>query len=246
MNSGFYAATTGLIAKMQALDVAANNLANIGTTGFKQQREFYRTLQNQMAAGSPTPTTQINRAINSFGVLGGARLDLSTGSLEHTGNDLDAAIEGPGFFTVQGPTGTAYTRGGSFLLGPHGELLTGGGDAVIGKNGPIKLPPGQTTIDDTGNISVNGTVVDQLHIAEFSAPPTILGSTLFQAPASGEQPATHSTVRPGYLEASNINAIAGSTSLVTIQRQAEMMQKALTIFNTDFNKTATDELAKVG
>ena len=246
MNSGFYAATAGLIAKMQALDVAANNLANVGTTGFKAQREFYRTLQTQMANGQSAATGQINRAINNFGVLGGARVDMSAGSLDRTGNDLDAAIDGPGFFTVRSPAGTSYTRNGSFLLGPHGELLTGGGDAVIGKNGPIKLPPGQVSIEANGSISVNGNVVDQLHIAEFKDAPTMIGATLFQAPASGEQPATQSSVRQGFLEASNINAIAGGTSLVMLQRQAEMLQKALSIFNTDFNKTATDEIAKVG
>jgi flagellar basal-body rod protein FlgF/flagellar basal-body rod protein FlgG len=244
VNSGFYAATTGLIAKMQALDVAANNLANVGTTGFKAQREFYRTLQTQLA--QPGPTGQINQAINNFGVLGGAKTDMSAGSLDHTGNDLDAALAGPGFFTVKGPAGTAYTRNGAFLLGPHGELLTGAGDAVIGKDGPIKLPPGQVSIDTTGSISVNGTVVDQLHIAEFKDAPNLLGATMFQAPASGEQPPTQSTVRQGFLEASNINSIAGGTGLVMLQRSAEMMQKALSIFNTDFNKTATDEIAKVG
>ena len=257
MNSGFYAATAGLIARTQALDVAANNLANVGTTGFKAQREFYRALQANLdpttatAAGGPISSRRamgpINQAINNFGVLGGATTDLSTGSLDRTGNDMDAAIEGPGFFTLSTPTGARYTRNGSFSVGPHGELLTASGEAVVGKDGPIKLPPGQVSIGGSGDITVNGNIVDRLHIAEFakSTPPLQIGGSMFEAPSAGELPAaSHSSVRQGYLEASNLNAVAGGTGLVVIQRQAEMLQKALSIFHNDFNKTAIDEVGK--
>jgi flagellar basal-body rod protein FlgF len=256
VNSGFYAATAGLIARMQALDVAANNLANSGTTAFKSQREFYRTLQANMnpataslAGGTPSghPISSINRAINNFGVLGGAKTDLSRGSLDRTGNDMDAAIDGPGFFTLETPSGTRYTRNGSFSIGPHGELLSASGDPLVGKNGPIQLPPGQVSIGAGGDISVNGKAVDQLHIAEFaqSAPPLQLGSSVFEAPAAGELPAaSNSSVRQGFLEGSNMNTVTGGAGLVLIQRQAEMLQKALTIFNSEFNKTATEEVAR--
>ncbi len=231
---------------MQALDVAANNLANVGTTGFKAQREFYRSLQAAGWSGSlMVANAGINRAINNFGVLGGATVDLSPGSFERTNGDLDAAIDGPGFFTIQNASGTHYTRNGQFSLGPHGELLTAGGEAVVGKNGPIRLPPGQISIGAQGDISVNGTLIDQLHIAEFEERPVPLGATLFDAPGGGERPAAQSNVRQGFLEASNMNVIAGSAGLVELQRQAEMMQKALSIFHTEFNKTAAEEIAKV-
>ena len=257
MNSGFYAATTGLMAKMQALDVAANNLANSGTTGFKAQKEFYSAMQAQLASATATlaggasrmspATSAINQAVNSFGVLGGAKTDFSAGSLEHTGNDLDLAIAGPGFITVAGPSGTAYTRNGSLTLGPHGELLSSSGDAVLGKNGPIQLPQGQMSVGSDGSITVNGQDIDQIQIAEFdkSTPPLSLGGAMFiAAPGATAQAASNSSVQQGFLEASNMNTIGGSVGLVSLQRGAEMLEKALTMFNTDFNKTVIEEVAK--
>jgi flagellar basal-body rod protein FlgF len=257
VNSGFYAATTGLMARLQALDVAANNLANSGATGFKAQRAFYSTLSANMAAPTATlaggvprqspATVAINQAVNNFGVLGGATVDFSAGSLDHTGNELDMAVDGPGFFTIAGPNGTAYTRNGSFTLGAHGELLTSNGDAVLGKNGPIQLPPGQVSVGSDGSITVNGKAVDQIQVAEFdkSTPPMALGASLFVAtPGAPAKPAAASSVRQGFLEGSNMNTIAGGVGLVELQRSAEMLQKALTIFHTEFNRTVTEDIAK--
>jgi len=261
VNSGFYAATTGLIAKMQALDVAANNLANSGATGFKAQREFYSAMQAQLATGAPGATATlaggaphhsvvsnaINHAVNNFVVLGGSTTDFSSGSLAHTGSDTDIAINGPGFIAVSTPSGTAYTRNGSLSLGPNGELLSAGGGAVLGKNGPIQVPPGQMSIGSDGSITVNGTAVDQIQIVEFdkSTPPVALGGSLFAAaPGATATVATNSTVQQGFLEESNMNVVNGSVGLIELQRGAEMLQKALAMFNTDFNKTAIDQVAK--
>jgi flagellar basal-body rod protein FlgF/flagellar basal-body rod protein FlgG len=89
MNSGFYSAYTGFAARLDALDVIANNLANASTSGFKSQREFYRSFSAWL---QPSLTTPINQAVNRFGVLGGARLDISQGTVEPTGNDTDLAL----------------------------------------------------------------------------------------------------------------------------------------------------------
>ena len=257
MNSGFYAATTGLMAKFQALDVAANNLANSSTTGFKAQKEFYSAMQAQLASPSvsmaggaarQTPVSNaINQAVNNFSVLGGAKTDFSAGSLENTGNEMDVALNGPGFITVAAPSGTAYTRNGSLALGPNGELLSSSGAAVLGKNGPIQLPPGQVSIGSDGTVSVNGTPVDQIQLAEFgkTTPPLQVGASLFvAAPGAAAQPAAASTLLQGFLEGSNMNVIGGSVGLVGLQRNAEMLEKALTMFNNDFNRTAIEQIAK--
>src|ERR1051326_2675718 len=98
MNSGYYAAFAGLQAKTQALEVAANNLANASTPGYKAQQEFYRSYES---SAKGRPLSPLNHAINDFGVLGGASLDLRSGNLELTGNNLDLALEGSGFFVVQ-------------------------------------------------------------------------------------------------------------------------------------------------
>ncbi len=98
MDSGSYAALTGLLAGTEALDLTANNLANISTTGYKAQREFYQSLVARLGNSNPQQLSPLNKAINDYGVLGGATVDMQSGNLERTGNDLDLAIEGSGFF----------------------------------------------------------------------------------------------------------------------------------------------------
>src|ERR1700731_906196 len=102
MDSGFYSTYSGFAARMDELEIVANNLANVNTAGFKSQREFYRSFTASLLAQSPPPlmmtvSEAVHRAANQFGVLGGTRLDLSQGTLEMTGNDTDVALEGPGF-----------------------------------------------------------------------------------------------------------------------------------------------------
>src|SRR6202451_262245 len=119
-DSGYYAACAGLIARTDALDVAANNLANINSTGYKAQREYFSSLVADGAANS----NPLNKAVNNYGVLGGARVDIAPGNMEHTSNDLDLAVEGTAFFAVQTRNGKRYTRDGNFKLSSDGQLQT--------------------------------------------------------------------------------------------------------------------------
>src|SRR5690349_10545484 len=121
MDSGFYAACTALMARSQALDMVANNLANSSTPGYRAQHDVFGSL---LATASALPVSAINKAINSYGVLGGTSLDLSQGNMEHTGNDLDLAIQGPGFFSVKTAGGDVFTRNGNFHVSPQGQLVT--------------------------------------------------------------------------------------------------------------------------
>ncbi len=98
MNSGLYAACAGLLARTQALDLAANNLANVNTTGYKAQ---IPTFTSQLASADSLRRNPIAQAVNDFGVLGGSRMDLGQGSLERTGSDFDFALQGEGWFAVQ-------------------------------------------------------------------------------------------------------------------------------------------------
>src|SRR5271169_277882 len=113
MDSGFYSAFTGLAARMQSLDLVANNLANVNTAGYKAQKEFYRDFTASLNNRWLTP---VNLAINDFGLVGGSRVDLSSGALQTTGNDTDMAIDGSGFFVVNTKGGLRYTRNGNFSL----------------------------------------------------------------------------------------------------------------------------------
>jgi flagellar basal-body rod protein FlgF/flagellar basal-body rod protein FlgG len=241
MNNGIYAASAGLLARTQELDVAANNLANANTGGFRGERVSFRT---QMMTASQNTYT---RAVSSFGVLGTAHTDFSQGSLEQTGNPLDIAIEGSGFFTVQAPNGVQYTRNGAFHLTKSGGLVTAQDLPVLGDKGPITLPQGDSEISSSGLISVNGDVAGQLKLVDFDSnvPLTSLGGAYYSAPSAAGTPATEFTVRQGSLESSNINPVESAVGLIEMQRNAEMMQRALTTFHTEFNRIAAEDLPKV-
>jgi flagellar basal-body rod protein FlgF len=245
MDSGFYSAFTGLAARMQSLDLLANNLANVNTVGYKTQREFYRAFAASLNNGG---MTRVNQAINDFGLLGGARLDLSAGALQTTGNDTDVALDGSGFFVVGTQGGLRYTRNGNFSLNSTRQLVDPQGHPVQGQDGPIQVPSGNSlTISTDGSISIDGALVAQLKVVDF-APGTQLapeGNTDFVAPADAKPIASTAQVRQDMLEASNSDPITSAVSLIDLQRNAEMMQRALTIFNTDFNQTAVQELPRV-
>jgi flagellar basal-body rod protein FlgF/flagellar basal-body rod protein FlgG len=244
MNSGYYAALTGLVAKMDALNVVSSNLANTSTAGYKAQREFYKSLTASM--NGTAPKGSINRAINNYGVMGGATVSLESGALQKTGNDLDLAVEGAGFFAVQTAAGVRYTRNGSFRTDSNGNLVSPGGDPVLGEAGPITLTSGKVSISQDGTISQKGGVLAQLKIVDFAAGQlTPQGNSLYSAPQGAEMPVTDPHVRQGMIEGSNMDPVNGTVQLIMVQRNAEMLQKALQIFNNDFNKTAAEEIARV-
>lgn len=244
MDSGFYSAFTGLAARMQSLDLLANNLANVNTAGYKSEKEFYRAYTASLRNQGLSP---VNQAINDYGLMGGARVDLTAGSLQTTGNDTDLALDGSGFFVVQTKAGMRYTRNGTFQLNTQRQLVDGEGNLVQGQNGPIQVPSGKLNISADGTVSVDGAVLTQLKLVDF-APGTQLspeGSSNFAVPANAQTIPVTGQVRQGMLEASNSDPVTGAVALISIQRNAEMMQRALSIFNTDFNQTAVQELPRV-
>jgi flagellar basal-body rod protein FlgF/flagellar basal-body rod protein FlgG len=245
MDSGLYAACTGLVARTQALDTIANNLANASTVGYRAEHNVFSSVL--ASAGSATDSA-LNQAINSFGMLSGTTLDQTQGALQKTGNDHDLGIEGPGYFVVQTANGPVYTRNGAFQVSSRGQLVTAAGDAVMGEKGVITMVPGAVSISADGTISSNGAISGKLRVVEFPAGTqlTSVGSTYYSAPANTAAPATESNVRQGMLESSNVNPISSMVELVTAQRSAEMMQRALSMFNSEIDKTATQDLPKVG
>jgi len=244
MDSGYYAAAAGLAAQLQALDLIAHNMANLGTTGYRRQQATFRSL---VAGNSSVAWNPLNAAINNFGVLSGSRVDLTPASLIPTGNPLDLGIAGSGFFVVQSANGPIYTRNGSFQVSSTGQLVTSAGDAVLGEQGPITLPNGNIMVSPDGTISVNGAVVAKIRIAEFTpdANLTAVGDSSYAAPADAALTAANSSVRQGMLESANVSPVASTVELITVQRNAEMMQRALGIFDSQFNQTAVQDLPRV-
>jgi flagellar basal-body rod protein FlgF/flagellar basal-body rod protein FlgG len=245
MDSGYYAAMTGLVARGQALDMAAANLANAQTPGYRAEREFFRSV----LLGPDAQNSQLGQTVNNYGLLGGDILNLAQGSLQQTGNPLDLALEGPGFFAIETANGLRYTRDGSFHRSPRGLLVTAANESVLSSTGQsIPIPPGEISIGGDGLLSVAGGVVATIGVSTF-APGTQLtaeGANRYVAPdgVSAKQ-SNNTAVHQGAIEASNQDVVQGTMDLIVMQRQAEMMQKALTIFHTDFNKFATEDLPRV-
>lgn len=244
MDSGYYAACTALISRMQALDTIASNLANSSTAGYRAEHNVFSSVLASKGAASETA---LNQAINNFGILSGTTLDQRQGALQKTGNELDLGIEGPGYFVVQTPNGPMYTRNGAFQVSTNGQLITAHGDAVMGDNGVITMMPGPVSISANGTISSNGALSGKLKVVEFPAGTQMssVGDTYYSAPANTAVPAAASNVRQGMIESSNVNPVENMVELVTAQRSAEMMQRALSMFNSEIDKTAAQDLPKV-
>jgi len=245
MDSGYYAALTGLMARTQALDTAAANLANAQTPGYRAEREYFRSV----LLGPDGADSQLGQTVNNYGLLGGDRLNLGQGALQQTGNPLDLAIEGQGFFSVQAALGVRYTRDGSFHRSQVGQLVTEAGEPVLSSSGQqISVPPGDIAVGADGVLSVAGGAVATIGVFTFPANVqlTAEGANRYAAPP-GVKPAMARdiTVHQGEIESANEDAIHGTLDLIVMQRQAEMMQKALTLFHTEFNKFATEDLPRI-
>jgi flagellar basal-body rod protein FlgF/flagellar basal-body rod protein FlgG len=257
VDSGFYAACAGLQAQSQALDVVAHNLANLNTAGFRGDQATFRSLLTVSRPGDPNVLSNVvnsvlNSATNNFGVLEGTHMDMTAGNLETTGNPLDVGIEGGGFFAIQTARGIRYTRNGSFQVSSSGVLVTKAGDPVLGDpalgaRGVINVPAGPVSIASDGTLSVRGAVAGSIHLVGF-APGTKLtseGETLLAAPEGSAKPVPKAAIRQGVIETSNVNSISAVVTLIGVQRQAEMLQRAMTLFDNEFNRIASTDLARV-
>ncbi len=245
MDSGLYAACAGLMARTEQLDTVASNLANSSSAGFRGQKNVFGTVLAQ--ASHHGRFSALNQATNSYGVLSGTALDQTQGTLTTTGNSLDVALEGPGYFKVQTANGVAYTRNGSFRLSSSGQLSTASGDAVLGVNGPLSLPNGAATISADGTISSSGAIVGKLKVVNFppETVPVSQGDAYYAAPVDQEQPVPTTAVRQGSLESSNVSPVSGVVELINAQRAAETMRRVLSMLDSEMDKTAAQDLPRV-
>jgi flagellar basal-body rod protein FlgF len=251
MDSGLYAAYTGLLARTQALDTAANNLSNAGTNGFRAQRDYFSGVLAGGLDQDPATASQVGQSVNGFGVLGGNRLDLGQGELQHTGNPLDLALEGQGFFAIQTANGVRYTRDGAFSRSSTGVLQSSEGEPVLDTNQKsITIPTGEIRVSADGSISVStvdgSALVGKVGVFDFADTSVLTAEGANRFSSNGAKPIAGSAlIEEGAIEGANEDAVHGTMQLVLVQRQAEMMQKALSVFNNDFDKTASEDLPRV-
>lgn len=236
-------AASGMRARMESLEMLANNLANAATGGFKGDREFYSLYispEAQDGAASPAETLP---------VVERHWTDLSPGTLRATGNQLDVALTGAGFFAVDGPSGPLYTRNGGFRLAGDGTLIAAGGYPVRNAGGgrlrlDAALP---VSIGPDGTVRQREQVVGRIEIVDFASPAVLAkqGNNYFRA-APGAQPAASSAqVHQGSLEDSNVSAPEAAVRLVALMRQFEMLQKAVAV-GGEMNRRAVEEVARPG
>ena len=244
MDSLTATAASGLRARMESLDMLANNLANAGAAGYKADREFYAIYADAEAVQAAN--AGISRHVGVQPVIDRPWVDLSQATLQHTGSPLDLALSGPGFFAVNGATGTLYTRNGSFQVNTAGEVMTGEGHKLRLRNGgTLKIDPTlPIEVGEDAWVRQQGALLGQLEITEFRGPDVLrkAGSSYFQAGAAGVESAA-TQVHQGKLEASNVAPAQSAVRLVGILRQFEMLQRAIAI-GGDMNRKAVEEVAK--
>lgn len=222
-------------ARMESLDMLANNIANSGTVGFKTDKEFYSLYQQELP------------------VIQKQWTDFSQGTLTPTGNPLDLGLSGNGFFALNSPKGTVYTRGGQFQISKSNQLQTADGYTlrdVLNNGQPITVDPSQPVdIAKDGTVQQSGETVGQIEIGGIDNPAQALsklGSSYFvfstQPAQTTPDPATE--IHQGTLEQSNVPVADAAVRLVSIMRQFEMLQKAMTV-GADMDKQATEQVAKV-
>ena len=248
-------ALTGMQQDMDHLDRAAQNMVNMATPGYKREvalaRPFVTMLDNITAAADGATTVDVAAAMTRPLVL----VDTSSGSLKTTGQPLDIALSGDGFFEISTPQGTAYTRQGNFSVDASGRLVTASGDAVMGKSGEIRLVTRTPVVDAAGNItepnapagsatSSDGSPVAQIKVVRFDDTRQMqhLGAGLL---SSGTNPkaVTDVTARvhQGQLEASNTNTMQEMVQVMQTMRHFESMQKIAQGYD-DLLSTAINKL----
>ncbi len=212
MDQGFQYLTTAARYGEARLAVVSNNLANANTPGFKADRLAF----SEVLDGA-------NRSVKMSQYT-----DFDSGAIQHTGNPLDVAIDGDGFFVVDTPDGQRFTRDGGFQLGADGMLVTASGFPVLGDGGPLLIDPqaGQVTVRKDGTVSANGIQVGRLSIVRFDgADPVKAGGNLWTG--QGEVPVENPKVVPGAIERANVEAIQEMTRMIEISRGYETYQKMI-------------------
>lgn len=245
MVRGLYTAAAGSVVAQSNVDVIANNLANVNTSGFKRtlmQIEsvpkmalFRDQVDPGHAPGSRNDGVAVRTPVGALGF--GSRIYdtpavFEQGPIQQTGNVMDFALSGPGFFAVRDATGaTRYTRAGSFVQNAQNRIVTTDGDAVLGANGqPLTLQPQKTlSVDKQGNVFSDGAPVGQLAVFEFKNLTTLRPQGADKFINSGAAPvrATQTTVLQGAQEKSNAAVIPAMVGLIANERWFDVNQKMI-------------------
>ncbi len=231
-------------ALMRKMEVAANNMANISTIGYKAESVLFQPFEKKPASIIERPTTV--DFVRDYTIS----RDFRAGALQRTDNPLDVALTGDGFFTVQGRNGPTYSRDGRFTLDPNGRLINHNGSAVLDNNGAeINIDPrdGQIIIAKDGSIKQNGPVIATIGIVNFERPGALkkTGDNLYEAPQGVNPiPAESFELVQGMVEGSNVVPVRQLTEIMEISRAFESAAR-LQKQTEDLRSRAIERLARV-
>ncbi len=225
MIDGIELASSGLDGYASVQETIARNLANANTVGFKKNMISFKTVMTG-ADGAKTSTLQTDNGI-----------DYSHGSLKHTGNTFNVAIDGDGFFALETANGMRYTRNGQFQLSNINEIITDTGAKVLGQNGPIVIPKGggEILIDKKGIIKVNEKEIGRLMITNFNDLSKLVptGNSTYIAPEDSIDDTGEAkfNVAQGYLESSNVSVVTEMVDMITNMRSYEASNNVIKTFS---------------
>lgn len=245
MENSFLVGLSQQMVANRAMEVIANNLANLSTPAFKRESIQFEEFV------VPVPATEAeggNTVDVSFVLDRGIARDLSNGRFEQTGNTLDLAIAGPGYFAVETPDGERYTRNGHFTLDEQGRVVTEEGYQVQSEGGAIALQPqdGDLQVGPDGSLSTSLQLLGKLRIVEFADERGLrkTGASLYDAGGQTAQAATAARVRQGMVEKSNVEPVIEITRMIEIMR-AYQASAELTKSGEDLLRQAIEKLGTV-
>ena len=238
MNRAIYPILSGALAQERQMQVFANNMANVNTAGFKQDNQAFEAVMARVQVATPVfahpvgfgqqigirPSGPVERV---FVAPHAVRTSFEAGRIRITGNPLDTAIQGSGFFEIKTPQGVRYTRSGMFSLDSQRRLVTNLGYPVMGTKGEIKVPPGAIQVSVQGAIDVDGKSVATLKVMDFPVDhmPQKHFEGLFASDSA--QPAKNPQVQGGHIEESNVNPIGEMVKMIQGMRNYESTQKLI-------------------
>lgn len=233
MYKGIYIALSGAALKQTHIDIISQNIANTNTPGYKKDKiSFQEFLLSQI---SGNPNADDGRAMSDISAMA---IDFSGGNMLKTGNQLDIAIEGNGFISLEGGR---YTKRGDFNLDGEGNLVSKQGVKILGKSGPIKITGrGPIEITTGGDVIANGVLVDTLKIVEFEDINSLkkMGEDSFVTDSRGVE--SKAAVKQGFIETSNVEVIKEMVQMITVLREYESFQKAIHAFDESTSKVTND------
>jgi flagellar basal-body rod protein FlgG len=255
MDRGIYPILSGALAHERRMQVFANNMANVNTAGFKQDEEAFKAVFPRPHAAIPgigygvglaqqIMAKPLGAAERVFALPHIMKTTFESGRIRLTGNPLDLAIQGSGFFEVKTPQGARYSRNGMFSLDRQRRLVTNLGYPVMGARGEIKIPVGKLEITTQGEIKVDDKPVDRIRVMEFpdDQMPQKFAEGLFISDKGAV--ARNPQIQAGHIEESNVNALGEMVKMIQGMRSYESAQKLIQAFDR-MAETAIQDVGRV-